>query len=95
MQTKLEESFTMVLEGGASTGYGEDRRTLSLSMDLESSSASLEAAETRNAVMQEELRLTNEALSRSTNEAASMETLQAELTAIADSQRDRDRKISF
>ena len=83
MQTKLEESLHHAKELRLVTEKSESH-SASLSMDLESLKASLEAAETRNAVMQEELRLTNEALSRSTNEAASMETLQAELTAISE-----------
>ena len=83
MQTKLEESLHHAKELRLVTEKSESH-SASLSMDLESLKASLEAAETRNAVMQEELRLTNEALSRSTNEAASMEPLQAELTAISE-----------
>ena len=83
MQTKLEESLHHAKELRLVTEKSESH-SASLSMDLESLKASLEAAETRNAVMQEELRLTNEALSRSTNEAASMETLQAELTAVSE-----------
>ena len=84
MQTKLEESLHHAKEELRLVTEKSESHSASLSMDLESLKASLEAAETRNAVMQEELRLTNEALSRSTNEAASMETLQAELTAISE-----------
>ena len=74
MQTKLEESLHHAKEELRLVTEKSESHSASLSMDLESLKASLEAAETRNAVMQEELRLTNEALSRSTNEAASMET---------------------
>ena len=84
MQTKLEESLHHAKEELRLVTEKSESHSASLSMDLESLKASLEAAETRNAVMQEELRLTNEALSRSTNEAASMETLQAELTAVSE-----------
>ena len=84
MQTKLEESLHHAKEELRLVTEKSESHSASLSMDLESLKASLEATETRNAVMQEELRLTNEALSRSTNEAASMATLQAELADVSE-----------
>ena len=84
MRTKLEESLHHAKEELRLVTEKSESHSASLSMDLESLKASLEATETRNAVMQEELRLTNEALSRSTNEAESMATLQAELADVSE-----------
>ena len=84
MQTKLEASLHHAKEELRLVTEKSESHSASLSMDLESLKASLEATETRNAVMQEELRLTNEALSRSTNEAESMATLQAELADVSE-----------
>ena len=83
LQEKLEKSLKHAREQIQLVTEASETKHSSLAIDLETLKANLASAETRNAVMNEELRLTNEALSRSSAEVASIVQIQTQFEQLS------------
>jgi chromosome segregation ATPase len=84
LQEKLEKSLEHARAEIQQVTEKHEEVQATLLTDVESLKANLESAETRNAVMEEELRLTNEALNRSSVEASGIESVRTQLAEVSE-----------
>ena len=92
LEAKLQASLQHARESVETVTKASEEAKMSLNNDLEALKANLEASERKNAVMEEELRLTNEALNRTSVEASGIEGVRAQLAEVSDKYRDSEKQ---
>ena len=92
LEAKLQASLQHARESVETVTKASEEAKMSLNNDLEALKANLEASERKNAVMEEELRLTNEALNRTSVEASGIEGVRAQLAEVSNKYRDSEKQ---